>query len=123
MTPLRAGHYGCLPPFTSSRIASKLLLPGAGSLPHNSGYRRSEGMSVRQQSKHELVVAQRERYRRASRREKGQILDEFVAATGYHRKHALRLFRQGPPAPRAGHGGRPRQYDAGVIGALRAVAE
>ena len=80
-------------------------------------------MSVRQQSKHELVGAQQERYRRASRADKTQILDEFVAATGYHRKHALRWFRQGPPAPRAGHGGRPRQYDAVVIGALREVAE
>ena len=80
-------------------------------------------MSVRQASKHELVAAQRERYRRASRAEKARILDEFVAATGYHRKHALRLFGQGPPAPRAGHGGRPRRYDAVVIGALRAVAE
>ncbi len=80
-------------------------------------------MSVRQQSKHELVAAQRARYRQARRAEKGQILDEFVAATGYHRKHALRLFRQGPPAPRAGHGGRPRRYDAVVVGALREVAE
>src|SRR5439155_13912272 len=89
------------------RIASKLVLPGDGSLPHNSGYRRSEGMSVRQQSRHELVAAQRARYQRASRTAKAQILDEFVAATGYHRKHALRLFREGPPAPRVGHGGRP----------------
>jgi len=80
-------------------------------------------MSVRQQSKHELVVAQQERYRRASRADKAQILDEFGAATGYHRKHALRLFRQGPPARRVGHGGRPRRYDAVVIGALREVAE
>jgi len=80
-------------------------------------------MSVRQQSKHELVGAQQERYRRASRADKTQILDEFVAATGYHRKHALRLFRAGPPAPRTGHGGRPRRYDALVVGALREVAE
>jgi hypothetical protein len=79
-------------------------------------------MSVRQQSKHELVGAQQERYRRASRADKAQILDEFVAATGYHRKHALRLFRAGPPAPRTGHGGRPRRYDAVVVGALREVA-
>lgn len=79
-------------------------------------------MSVRQQSKHELVAAQRGRYRQASRAEKARILDEFVAATGYHRKHALRLFREGPPAARAGHGGRPRRYDAVVIGALRDVA-
>ena len=42
-----------------------------------------------------------------------------MAATGYHRKHALRLFREGPPAPRVGHGGRPRRYDAMVIGTLR----
>jgi len=79
-------------------------------------------MSVRQQSKHELVAAQRARYQRASRTAKAQILDEFVAATGYHRKHALRLFREGPPAPRVGHGGRPRRYDAMVIGTLREVA-
>jgi hypothetical protein len=80
-------------------------------------------MSVRQASKHELVVAQRPRYRQAGRGEKRQILDEFVAATGYHRKHALRLFRHGPPPARAGHGGRPRRYDAVVIGALWEVAE
>jgi hypothetical protein len=79
-------------------------------------------MSVRQQSKHELVAAQRERYRRAGRAEQGQILDELVAATGYHRKHAVRLFRTGVPPARAGHGGRPRRYDAVVVGVLREVA-
>lgn len=49
----------------------------------------------------QLLGAARQRYRVArSRREKGQILDEFVARTGYHRKHALRLMRPqtgGPP--------------------------
>jgi len=80
-------------------------------------------MSVRQASKHELAAAQRSRYWAAGRGEKGRILDEFVAATGYHRKHAVRLLRAGPPPPRVGHGGRPRTYDAVVVGALRQVAE
>lgn len=80
-------------------------------------------MSVRQQSKHELAAAQRARYRKASKAEKGRILDEFVAATGYHRKRAVHLLRHGPPPARAGRGGRPRTYSAVVVGALRVVAE
>ena len=80
-------------------------------------------MAVRQQSKHELVTAVQRRYARAGRAEKGQILDEFVAATGYHRKWAIGLLRHGPPPARAGRGGRPRVYSAVVIGALRTVWE
>lgn len=41
----------------------------------------------------ELTVATGERYRLSSRVEKARILDEFVAITGYHRKHAMRLLR------------------------------
>ena len=80
-------------------------------------------MAVRQQSKHELAAALQGRYVKAGRKEKGQILDEFVAATGYHRKWALGLLRQGPPAPGRGQGGRPRVYSAVVVGALRQVWE
>ncbi|MGE3271109.1 MAG: transposase, partial [Chloroflexota bacterium] len=54
-------------------------------------------MRVKQASKHELAGAVRERYLRADRRGKAAILDEFVASTGYHRKAAIRLLRQGPP--------------------------
>lgn len=43
-------------------------------------------MDLRQEGKHELAAAIRERYFRAGRAEKGRILDEFVAATDYHRK-------------------------------------
>ena len=43
----------------------------------------------------ELVVAIAGRYARASRLERGRILDEFVAVTGLHRKHAMRLLRGG----------------------------
>jgi hypothetical protein len=80
-------------------------------------------MAVRQQSKHELVAAVQARYARAGRAEKGQILDEFVAATGYHRKWAIGLLRHGPPPARVGQGGRPRVYSAVVVGALRQVWE
>ncbi|MER8402145.1 transposase family protein [Mesorhizobium sp. M1348] len=42
----------------------------------------------------ELVEAIVERYRSGSRSDKRLILDEFVAVTGYHRKHAIRVLRQ-----------------------------
>jgi hypothetical protein len=80
-------------------------------------------MAVRQQSKHELAAALQGRYVKAGRKEKGKILDEFVVATGYHRKWALGLLRQGPPLSRRGQGGRPRVYSAVVVGALRQVWE
>jgi hypothetical protein len=69
------------------------------------------------------VAALQGRYRRADRAGKARLLDEFCAATGYHRKHAIRLLRDGPPPPRAGHGGRVRVYSSVVIGALRVCAE
>ena len=80
-------------------------------------------MTVRQRSKHELVAAVQSRYARGGRTEKGQILDEFVAATGYHRKWAIGLLRHGPPPARRGQGGRPRRYSAVVVGTLRQVWE
>ena len=43
-----------------------------------------------------------ERYCRGSRAERAGILDEFVAVTGFHRKHAMRLLRGGRPGQRSG---------------------
>jgi hypothetical protein len=40
----------------------------------------------------ELIRAVGTRYRGAPRGEKQKILDEFVALTGYHRKHAIRIL-------------------------------
>lgn len=79
-------------------------------------------MGVRRRSKHELAAAWRPRYLKASRAEKGRMLDEFVATTGYHRKWAIHLLRRGPPRPRKGRGGRPPRYSSVVVGALRTVA-
>jgi hypothetical protein len=44
-----------------------------------------------------------QRYRRASKRERGRMLDELCALTGYNRSYAARLLRakaRGRPAPR-----------------------
>src|SRR5262249_29188620 len=50
----------------------------------------------------ELKSALARRYRISSRVEKGRILDEFVAVTGYHRKHAMRLVRSDPDGSHSG---------------------
>jgi hypothetical protein len=41
----------------------------------------------------EYLAELRRRYRRATKKERGAILDEFVKTTGYHRKHANALLR------------------------------
>jgi hypothetical protein len=47
---------------------------------------------VSAETRQDLLQAVRERYRGSLRDEKLRILDEFVAVTGYHRKHVIRLF-------------------------------
>jgi len=44
-------------------------------------------------SKRELLEAVRPRYLKANMQEKQKILDEFTAATGYHRKYAIRVLK------------------------------
>jgi hypothetical protein len=61
------------------------------------------------------------RYRRATKSGKGQILDEFCAATGYARKYAISLLRRPPPVaspPR--RRARSTVYGPAEIGLLRA---
>ena len=75
------------------------------------------------QSKQELLKAVRPRYREASKREKSRILDEFVAATGYNRKYAIHLLRNGPPRPSQKKRGRRLIYGPDVVAALVQVWE
>ncbi|MGE5376280.1 MAG: transposase, partial [Bacteroidota bacterium] len=44
-------------------------------------------------SKNELLEVVQPRYLKASKSEKQKILDEFTSATGYHRKHAIRVLK------------------------------
>ena len=64
----------------------------------------------------------RRRYREATRREKGVILDEFTEVTGYHRKAVIRLLGRdmGPPQRRLG---RPRRYGGEVVEPLKTAWE
>jgi hypothetical protein len=48
-------------------------------------------------SKNELVEVVQPRYLKASKFEKQKILDELTAATGYHRKHAIRVLKNRVP--------------------------
>jgi hypothetical protein len=66
---------------------------------------------VTRASLREYAVVQRERYLRATRGEKRQLLDEVVAVAGLHRKAAIRLLRRAPRVPPSrSRAGRPRLY-------------
>ena len=68
--------------------------------------------------KRELLEAVRPRYLRASKQEKTRILDEFVANTGYHRKYAIRLLKQGVKKQRQKKPGKAKVYQGEVVIAL-----
>jgi hypothetical protein len=74
-------------------------------------------------AKRELLKATRPRYLKASKAEKGCILDEFVAVTGYNRKYAIHLLRNGPPKRSTKKAGRRRTYGPDVVAALAKVWE
>lgn len=65
----------------------------------------------------ELVAAIVERYRLGSRSDKCRILDEFVAVTGYHRKHAIRVLAGREKRP-SGNKSNSLRYGSNVREAL-----
>ncbi|MEO6603425.1 MAG: DDE-type integrase/transposase/recombinase [Polyangiaceae bacterium] len=70
-------------------------------------------------ARQELIQVLHNRYRAGTRNEKSRILSEFVAVSGYHRKHAIRVLggaeNSVEPAVRAT---RPRLYDEAVLQTL-----
>ena len=67
----------------------------------------------------EYLEAVQGRYRKATRQEKGGILDEFVQVTGYHRKAAIRLLARGYQKGSTHRLGRPKEYGLEVVAALK----
>src|SRR5271155_21243 len=66
----------------------------------------------------ELVGALAGRYGASNRVDRGLILDEFVAVSGLHRKHAMRLLRSGQAGRRSGPRPGRRLYKDAVREAL-----
>ncbi len=95
----------------------------AGNAPRRNSPAEAWLRRVRMATRDDLVVALGERYQQARVAEKCRILDEFVAVTGFHRKHAMRLLRRGQPDCRSGSRARRRLYDDAVREALIMVWE
>jgi hypothetical protein len=76
-----------------------------------------------QRSKRELSEALRARYLNARKADKEKILDEFVAATGYHRKYAIRILRQGRTSKGLKKAGRRKIYQGQVVEVLTQIWE
>ena len=75
-------------------------------------------------AKQELLATIMDRYRECSKRDKSRVLDEFIAVTGHHRKHAIRLLGplgDGEDAPRPARG--RRIYDEAVREAVIVIWE
>src|SRR5438552_17268095 len=83
------------------------------------GAQRRAGQ-VKRETRYEYAAAVAMRYQRSGREQKGWILYEFCAATGYNRKYAIKLLRG--PFPRSalppGYG-RPPVYGPEEVALLR----
>lgn len=76
-----------------------------------------------QRSKREMIEAIRPRYLKANKAGKEQILDEFIATTGYHRKYAIRVLKHGPKPKGLKKPGRRKIYQGKVVEELEKIWE
>ena len=71
------------------------------------------GRGISGETQTELLGLLRERYKESSKSDKTKILDEFVAVSGFHRKHAIRLLTGPQLTEQSSHLNR-RVYDEAV---------
>jgi hypothetical protein len=74
-------------------------------------------------SKRELSEEICPRYLKAKKAEKKLILDEFIAATGYHRKYGMRILKHGRPRRSNKKHGFHKVYQGEVVVALEQIWE
>lgn len=94
-------------------VASILMLPKEMELE----------VEVTRRSIREYAEAIRDRYLRSKKGGKTKILDEFVAASGLHRKAAVRLLNRERKRGNVKRPGRPRLYSFEAIEALKEAWE
>jgi hypothetical protein len=92
-------------------------------LPYGRDFRLPEENMMSQRSKKELSEEIYPRYLKAKKAEKKRILDEFIAATGYHRKYAIRILKHGRPRRSNKKHGLPKVYRGEVVVALEQIWE
>jgi hypothetical protein len=80
----------------------------------------AEALIMSQTSKKEYLLAIWDRYQRAGRRFKSQILDEFCQVCGYCRKYAIQLLSR-KPRTRQRKPGPKKEYDHAVLEPLKAL--
>ncbi len=93
---------------------------------HLSSYRRKGAKEMAGERAKPVWRAYWEEYRKAGRKEKTGLLDEFCRRTGYDRKYAIVLLNGPPPEVRKGTGQvrrRKKRYPGEVFGVLAAVWE
>ncbi len=76
-----------------------------------------------QRSKKEVLERIRARYLKASKAEKGIILDELTATTGYNRKYAIRALRHPRQSKGLKKAGRKRRYSQEAVRILEQLWE
>jgi Integrase core domain len=76
---------------------------------------------ISMRARREVTSAVAERYRAVGRLEKGRILDELCAVTGWHRKHAIRSLSVSGKPVSAQPGRRHRTYGPSIQDALIAL--
>jgi hypothetical protein len=74
----------------------------------------TEEHQLSQQSKRDVIERRRHQYLHGGRKEKSRILDELQELTGHHRKHLVRVLRQGYQQ-RSDRRGRKRAYDGETV--------
>src|SRR5215467_15267726 len=119
----KVGRYRALREWLPSRVRSpsKEVLPKRKGVPQNRCYHRHrKGGPVTERGRHEYAEVMRQRYQRASKVERGALLDEYCRVTGGHRKAAIRRLGAAPQG-RGRRGGLPRRYGRELLPVLEQV--